>query len=96
MKPGCAGFGDRISNRSLAGNFDRCLMWGAHVKISAQSLVQNIVSFPPDVTIGAGQSSAIFDVTAAGDTFSIEEVVIMASYGSRALANRLTVVGSPR
>jgi len=69
---------------------------GTAVKISAKSLVPNIVSFPPDITIGAGQSSATFDVTAARDTFSIEEVVIMASYGSRALANKLTVVGSPR
>jgi len=69
---------------------------GTVVKIAAQSLVPNIVSFPPDITISAGQSSAIFDVAAALDTFSIEDVVIMASYGPRALAAKLTVVGSPR
>lgn len=65
---------------------------GIVVKISAKSVVPNIVSFPPSITIGAGQSSAIFDVTATHNKFSIEEVVIMVSYGLRgALAARLTV-----
>jgi hypothetical protein len=63
---------------------------GILVKISAKSPVPNIVSFPPDITIGAGQSSAIFDVTTAQPTPSTE-VLILVSLGSRALAAKLTV-----
>ena len=63
---------------------------GIVVKISAKSPVPNIVSFPPDVTIGAGQSSAIFEVTTVQTTPSTE-VLIMASVGLRALAAKLTV-----
>lgn len=65
---------------------------GIVVKISVKSSVPNIVLCPADVTIGAGQSTAIFDVTAAPNNFSIEEIVIMASYGSQgALAVKLAV-----
>lgn len=60
------------------------------VKISAKSPVPNIVSFPPDITIGAGQSSAIFDVSTDQNTPSTE-VFILASFDLRALAAKLTV-----
>jgi hypothetical protein len=63
---------------------------GIVVKISAKSPVPNIVSFPPDITIGAGQSSTTFNVTTAQPT-PLTEVLIVASFGPRALAAKLTV-----
>ena len=65
---------------------------GIVVKISAQSAVQNLVLFPSDVAIAAGQSSAVFDVTANHVQFETGEVIMMASYGpGGALAAKLAV-----
>lgn len=67
---------------------------GIVVKISAKSSIPTIVSFPGNITIGAGQSTTMFDVTAADEIFSIEEVLIMATYGPHgALAAKLFVIG---
>lgn len=62
------------------------------VTLSAKPDTANIVSFPPVVTIGAGQSSAGFDVTANQGTSSTEELLILASYAARSLGAKLTVV----
>lgn len=65
---------------------------GVVIKLTAKSQVPNLVSFPPNIAIGAGESSANFDATVTRDDFGIEDVLIMASYGPDAMAAKLTVV----
>lgn len=64
---------------------------GVVVKISAKLPVPNLVSFPTDITIAAGQSSVLFDVTTSTPPRPATEIQIMASFGTRALAAKLTV-----
>jgi hypothetical protein len=64
---------------------------GVLVNFSAKLPVPNLVSFPANIIIAAGQSSAIFDVTTSAPPMAPTEILILASLGTRALAAKLTV-----